>query len=435
MQKLAIQGGKKIRTKPFPAHITIGEEEIARVREVMESGVLSGFIGADHPRFLGGDQVRALEDEWSKYYDVKYAIAVNSATSGLFAALGAIGIGPGDEVIVPPYTMSATVVAPLIYNAIPVFADIDPITLCIDPNQVEKLITKRTKAIIGVDLFGHPIDADALKAIAQKHDLFIIEDAAQAPGAFYKGKACGTLVDIGVYSLNYHKHIHSGEGGIIVTNNKELAQKLRMIRNHAESVISKNASPSELINMIGFNYRMTEIEAAIARVQLTKLKGLLEQRKQIVHKIEKEITSVPCISLLPQQEDVENVHYVLPFIFDEEVAGVSRNTFIEAVKAELEYTELRETEGVKITCGYVKPLYHLPIFKNQTAYGDVKCPFSCPYYGEALDYTRVYAPVCEEMYEKKLVLTELVTPGMTDEDIEDIGKAFRKVWENREALR
>ena len=242
MPKLAIAGGDPIRTKPFPAYITVGDEEKKAVCEVIDSGCLSKYLGAWHPQFYGGQQVQALESEWAKYFDVKHAIAVNSCTSGLYCAVGATGVEPGEEIIVSPYTMSASATAPLVFNALPVFADIEEDYFCLDPADLEAKITPRTRAIIVVDLFGLPYDAEAINKIAEKHGLYVIEDSAQAPGATLKGKFAGTLAHMGVYSLNYHKHIHCGEGGIIVTNDDDLAEKCRLIRNHAEAVVEAKGS-------------------------------------------------------------------------------------------------------------------------------------------------------------------------------------------------
>ena len=291
MSKLAINGGAKIRETKFPASKSIGKEEEDAVKRVFDSGVFSRFLGCWHEDFYGGPQVRMLEKEWAEHFNVKHAIAVNSATSALYCAIGAIGVGPGDEVIVSPYTMTASATAPLIYNAIPVFADIEEDYYCLSPDSIEERITKNTKAIVAVDIFGQSYDADRINAIAGKHDLFVIEDCAQAPGAKYKGKWSGTLGDIGIYSLNYHKHIHTGEGGLLVTDDEELADKLRLIRNHAEAVVEAKGY-SSLVNMLGFNYRMTEIEAAIAREQLKKLEILLEKRVQNVKYVSKKLSEI-----------------------------------------------------------------------------------------------------------------------------------------------
>ena len=269
MTKLAINGGQATRRKPFPEYRVIGKEEEKAVIKVLKSGVLSKFLGSWDKLFYGGKEVRALEKEWARYFKVKHAISVNSCTSGLYSAVGACQIGPGDEVIVSPYTMAATATSILIFNAVPVFADIEEDYFCLDPRSVEKKITKRTKAIMAVDIFGQPYDVRRINQIAKKHKLLVIEDCAQAPGAKYKDKFAGTLGDIGVFSLNYHKHIHTGEGGMVVTNNDKLAEKVRLIRNHAEAVV-RGKGVKDLANMVGYNFRMTEIEAAIARCQLKK---------------------------------------------------------------------------------------------------------------------------------------------------------------------
>ena len=182
--------------------------------------------------------------------------------------MGACGVGPGDEVIVTPYTMSATATAIIVYNGIPVFADVEMKNYNLDPVSVESRITDRTKIIFVVHIFGHPADMDSIMMLAEKHNIMVIEDAAQAPGAFYKGRLAGTIGDIGVYSLNCNKVIQCGEGGIAVTNSDDLAGRLRLIRNHAEAVIAAGKHVDSLVNMIGWNYRMNEIEAAISREQL-----------------------------------------------------------------------------------------------------------------------------------------------------------------------
>ncbi|MEA2091818.1 MAG: aminotransferase class I/II-fold pyridoxal phosphate-dependent enzyme, partial [Campylobacterota bacterium] len=197
MMKLAINGGKKLRSEPFPASNTIDEKEEEAVLRVLRSGKLSSYLGTWHDDFYGGSEVRSLEKEWAQYFGVKHAISVNSATSGLYAAVGAIGIKPGDEVIVSPYTMSASATAILLYGGIPVFADVESEYFCIDPKSVEEKITPKTKAIMAIDIFGQACDFKALKQIAQKYKLKIIEDAAQAPYAKLDGKFAGTFGDVG----------------------------------------------------------------------------------------------------------------------------------------------------------------------------------------------------------------------------------------------
>jgi dTDP-4-amino-4,6-dideoxygalactose transaminase len=425
MNKLAINGGEKLRSKAFPAYRTMGREEEEAVLAVLESGVLSRFLGTWHEDFYGGPQVRTLEAEWADYFGVKHAIAVNSATSGLYCAVGASGVGPGDEVIVSPYTMTASVSAALVYNAIPVFADIEEDYFCLDPESVAKKITPHSKAIVVVDIFGQPYDADRINALAREHGLTVIEDAAQAPGARYQGKFAGTLGDIGVYSLNYHKHIHSGEGGMVVTDNDELAERVRLIRNHAEAVV-EGMNYSHLVNMLGFNFRMTEIEAAIAREQLKKLERLVEQRRENIAYLEDKFQEIPFIECCPVRPQCTHVYYVHPLKY-QGIDAVSRDRWVEAVKAELPALELREREGVKIGSGYVKPLYLQPLFQQRILFGEQGCPFTCPHYEGNADYGLGLCPVCERMYYQELITHELMRPPMSREDLTDVVRAFLKV--------
>ena len=397
---------------------------------MLRSGKLSTYLGTWHNDFYGGTEVRALEEEWAKYFGVKYAISVNSATSGLYASVGAIGITAGDEVIVTPFTMSASATAILLYGGIPVFADIEEDYFCIDPKSVEEKITSKTKAIMAVDIFGQSADFEALRKIAKKYNLKIIEDTAQAPFAKYRGKFAGTLGDVGVYSLNYHKHIHSGEGGIVVTDDKDIAFKVQLIRNHAEAVIDAKGykDKNELLNMLGFNFRMTEIEASIARVQLKKLEKLVNQRVENVNYLANKLSKIPCISPAKTRNNSTHSYYDHALIFDEKVANIHRNRFIDAVKAELPKTLLRDESEVLLSYGYVKPLYLEPMYQEKICFGEY--PFNLT--------NRVYksgdCPVCEDIHLNKIVTHEFMRPDMSKEDLDDVVRAFEKVWQNREEL-
>ncbi|MBI4327449.1 MAG: DegT/DnrJ/EryC1/StrS family aminotransferase, partial [Chloroflexi bacterium] len=192
LSKLALHGGKPVRQKPFPRYNTIGPEEKRAANSVLDSGILSEFVGVWGEYFNGGPQVRGLERAWADYFHVKHAVTFNSNTSGLFASIGALGLGPGDEVIVSPYTMSASAIAPAVYGATPVFADIDPETYCLSPASIRAVLTPRTKAILAVDLFGHPANFDEIRKMAEARGIRVIEDAAQAPGAQYRGRWAGT---------------------------------------------------------------------------------------------------------------------------------------------------------------------------------------------------------------------------------------------------
>lgn len=430
MSKLALYGGEKVRKEKFPPYLPIGAEEFAQVANVFDSGVFSRFLGAWHEDFYGGEQVQKLEAEWAAFFGVKHAIAVNSATSGLYCAVGALDIEPFDEVIVSPYSMSCSAVAPLIYNAIPVFSDVEPDCFCLDVASVESRITDKTKAIIVVDIMGQAYDPQ-INELAKKYNLKIIEDCAQAPYARCGEKFAGTLGDIGVYSLNYHKHIHCGEGGIVVTSDDALAERLLLIRNHAEAVVEAKGVTS-LNNMIGYNYRMTELEAAITREQLKKLPALVAARRTNIAYIEQELSKIPCLTMPKVRDNTEHVYYSHALRYNYDIAGIHRDKFIEAVSAELMPITLRETEGIKLGCGYVRPIYLQPIFQEKIAYGSKGFPWSMS--GRNYDYSLGICPVVERLHFDELVTHEYMRPGMTAQDMDDFIAAFWKVWENRSEL-
>lgn len=427
--RLAIHGGEPVRKKPFPGNDVIGKEEREAVLRVLDSKILSGFYGSWDEKFYGGSEVKACEAEWAEYFGAKHAITVNSATSGLQCAAGASGIGPGDEVIVSPFSMCASATVPLLYGAIPVFADIDENYFCIDPTSVKKKITPRTKAILGVDIFGHPFETDKLLQIAKEHNLVLIEDAAQAPGAKDNGRYTGTLGHIGVFSLNYHKHIHSGEGGVVITNDDSYAERVRLIRNHAEAVVGPKKEKN-LVNMLGFNFRMTELEASIARSQLKKLKGLLSERQDRIKYLNEKLSKIPGIIPPAVRNGCEHVHYLHAIRFDEKKVGVSRDIFVDALCAELPPMTLKEDEGVCLWSGYVQPLYMLPIFQQKICYGSKGFPWT----ESEVTYNKGLAPVAERMYEKELIVHEYITPFMSRNDLDDLVIAFEKVYEGRDTL-
>lgn len=429
MPNLAINGGKPVRTKFFPDYITIGEEEKKEVMKVLDSGNLSQFLGVWHEDFYGGPKIQEFEKRWAEVFNVKYAISVNSNTSGLYAAMGACDIQPGDEVIVSPYTMTAGAIAPLIYGAVPVFADVDDENFGLSPKSIEDHITDNTKAILLVHIFGNPSKMDEIVSIAQKHDLKIIEDCAQSPMATYKNKNVGTIGELGVFSLNYHKHIHTGEGGMITTNDESIAEKLYLIRNHGEAVV-KPKGTDNLVNTYGFNYRMTEIQAAIGIEQLKKLPYLLEERIKNANYLTKSLSEIDYLEKPFIESIAKHVYYAFPYKYNKRVHNIHRNKFIDAVKAELPSSRLREKVPL-ISYGYTEPLYMQPIYQKRIS----KCAFNCPKYNGSVSYQKGDYPNVEKLHYDDLFTHEFMRPGMTKGDLQDVVDAFFKVSNNLDELR
>lgn len=428
MAKLAINGASKVRNELFPKYNSIDQKEIDAVVEVMKSGVLSKYLGAWHEDFYGGDKIKEFEAAWSKYFGVKHSVSVNSNTSGLIIALGACGVGLGDEVLVSPYSMAISASAPLFWNATPVFCDLEPNTYGFCTESIKKNITKDTKAIVVVHIFGCPSNMDEIMQIAKEHNLYVIEDCAQAPGAKYDNKYVGTIGDIGVFSLNYHKHIHTGEGGVCISNNDTLANKMQLIRNHAESIV-ENKGEKSLENMLGYNFRLTEIQAAIGIEQLKKLDAEVAIRQEYAALYDAALDKYPFINVT-KLENRTHSYYAQAFEFLEDVAGVSRNKFISAVKAELTAVQERENEGVPIGEGYVKPLYLIPMFQNKIAYNKPNFAFK-----DSVSYEKGTCPNVERFHYKTLWAHDFTRSPLTKEDVTDVIAAYVKVCENIDELK
>ena len=423
VHKLALLGGRKAIPRPLKRYNPIGREEARAAKRVVESGVLSQFIGAWHDDFLGGPRVREFERAWAAHFGVKHAVTVNSCTSALSAAIGAIGIEPGDEVIVTPWTMSASATAIVHWNAIPVFADIDPRTFCLDPKSVEANITPHTRAIVAVDIFGQSADMDALMAIARKHRLKVISDAAQAPGALYKGRHAGTLADVGCFSLNYHKHIHTGEGGVVVTDDPRLAERVSLIRNHAEAVVGGKGE-TDLVNMVGYNFRLGEIEAAIGIEQLKKLKKLVATRQRAAARLTQGLKGLPGLRTPYIALDGTHVYYVYPMVLDIAALGVERKRIYDALTA----------EGVPgLGAGYVN-VHRMPMYQKKIGYGGK----GYPWVGAArrdIDYRTGICPTAEELHDRTFLGFQMCLHDLGREEIDLVVAAFRKVWSQIEALK
>jgi len=420
-QDLAINGGKPIRTKPWLDNITTGKEEKQALMDVMDSGYMSMFEGSFTPdlpfRFDGGPWVRKLEKVISDKLTINYVVSVNSATSGLYSAIGALGIGYGDEVIVSPYTMSACATAPMIYGAIPVFADVEIETGSLSVESIAQCITSRTKAIILVHQFGIPADLDGIMALADQYDIKVIEDCAQAWGAEYKGCSVGTIGDIGVFSFNVNKTLQSGEGGVCVTNNEDLSYRLQLIRNHAEAVVGP-ADYNNITNMVGFNYRMTELQAAVAYTQFLKLPELNSKRLELVDHLIKGLEPYEFLSFPKREVECLSTYYVVPILYHQEkFYNIPRETFIEAINA----------EGICFYQGYVEPLYLQPIYQKRQAF-KFGYPWAAPENkASQVNYSQGICPHAEMLHTNKMIINEHIRPPQQLDDINDILYAVDKV--------
>jgi dTDP-4-amino-4,6-dideoxygalactose transaminase len=420
--RLALLGGPKTIDRPFRRYNPIGAEEARAAKEVIDGGVLSQFIGAWCDDFLGGPKVRAFERAWEKHFGAKHAVSMNSCTSALSAAIGAIGIEPGDEVIVSPWTMSASATAIVHWNAIPVFADIERETFNLDPKSVQANITPHTRAIVAVDIFGHSADMDEIMAIAARHGLKVISDSAQAPGARYRGKYAGTPAHVGCYSLNYHKHIHTGEGGVLVTDDERLADRARMIRNHAEAVVDGKGE-TDLVNMIGYNYRLGEIEAAMGIEQLKKLEGLVALRQRLAARLNQGLAGLPGLHTPVVKPHCTHAYYVYAMQLDTQLLGVSRDRIHQALVA----------EGIEHLAARYINVHRMPMYQRRIAHGSKGFPWTLAH--REVDYRVGICPVAEDLQDRNYLGYLICMNELGDAEIDLIAAAFGKVWGQLEALR
>ena len=421
---LSILGGKKVIKKNFSRYNTIGIEEYKAAKKVLKSGILSKFLGSWGKGFYGGEQVQKFERACEKYFKVKHAVTVNSWTSGLITAVGSIGLEPGDEVIVTPFTMCATVTSILHWNAIPVFADIDPETFNICPNSILKNISIKTKAIMAADILGQSCDIDSIMKIAKKYKLKVITDSAQAPGVLNNNRITGTLADVGGFSLNYHKHIHTGEGGILVTNNFKIYERLLLIRNHAEAAVV-GKKEKNISNMIGYNFRMGEIEAAIGIEQLKKLDYLVKSRQEVAKKLTDGLKDL--IGLRTPYIKKGNTHafYVYPIVLDIKKIGVSRKIIVEAL----------HSEGLDGISEGFSNIHLLPMFQKKIAYGSKGFPWTSDICKRSINYKKGICPIAEELHGNTFIQFEMCLFEMNKREIELTIQCFKKVWKNLDKLR
>ncbi len=414
MNKLAIDGGTPVRSKgPIVETDYYTDEELNSVIEVMKSTrIRRGSVTNDYEKLI------------AKKLGVKHAIAVTSGTTTLHIALAAFGIGPGDEVIVSPYTFVASDTCVLEQNAIPIFADIDPVTLTLDPADVERKITSRTKAIVPVSLTGMPDNIEAIMDIAEKHNLFVLEDAAQSIGAKYKGRYegryVGTVGHVGSFSTVTGKILSTGEGGFVVTDSDELFERMWGYMDFARK---KSLGPASKYHwdLPCTNYRTTEFQSAVGIHQINRLDFFNQKRIENAQYLNEKLKDVPGVSLPATVPYGDRVYFYYVVRLDPEVLGADMVDFSVALAAEGTYNiNYLSTTRMMIA-------QHLqPLFLNKAGYGGTKCPFECPLYEGHVEYYEGLCPEAERAAKEVFWLAS-VHPLLEKEDLDDIANAVRKV--------
>lgn len=389
MARLAIEGGTPVRQAFLPyGRQSVDEADIAAVVEVLRSDWLTT-----------GPKVEELEIAWADRVGARHAIAVNSGTAALHAAVFAADIGPGDEVVVTPLTFAASANCVLYQGGTPVFADVQPDTLNIDPAAVAAAVTSRTRAIIAVDYTGQPADLDELRDIAERYGLILIEDAAHAVGGVYKGRSIGAISDLTTFSTHPVKHVTTGEGGLITTNDELAAQRMRWFRNHGITSDHRQRAEKggwfyEMV-ALGYNYRLPDINCALGVSQLRKLESWLARRRAIAAHYTQAFADFPAVRTVVVRPDREPAWHIYPILLETTRLRMGRAEVFAALRA----------ENIGVNVHYIPVHWH-------------------PFYAER-GYQRGLCPIAEDAYERLITLP--LFPAMTEQDVMDVVEAVFKV--------
>lgn len=397
-KKQVAEGGRARRAMPEQKALT-GADEIRAVGKVLASGRLTS---------LSNKIVEEFEKKFAAYCGVKHGVAVNSGTAALHVALAALDIGPGDEVIVPPYTFIATASAVLQQNAVPVFADIDPTTLNLDPDSVERRVTPRTKAIIPVHLFGLPADMRGISRVAKRHGLTVIEDACQAHGAVYHGKKAGSLGRMGCFSFQESKNMTCGEGGMVVTNDAGLAERCRIIRH-----IGMKA-PYQYV-ALGYNYRLPAMSAAVGLEQLNKLDGFNTHRRRMAKYYREALADTP-LGMTKETPGIFSANHLFPVTFPKQIATDARA--MERIR------EALVAENVPVWWVYPEPINKVEFVRERRVYGNKGCPYTCSFRGKGGGRVDDECPTAEDLAARTLALP--TAPCFSESVARDTVDALKK---------
>ncbi|HEX3145722.1 MAG TPA: UDP-4-amino-4,6-dideoxy-N-acetyl-beta-L-altrosamine transaminase [Pyrinomonadaceae bacterium] len=347
-----------------------------------------------------GPKVSEFERAFADFVGAKEAVAVCNGTAALHCAANALGIGPGDEVIVPAMTFAASANCVVYQGGTPIFADVDSETLLVDPADVERKVTARTKALVAVDYAGQACDYDALSDIARSHNLKIVDDACHAVGGFYKGRPVGTLADLNTFSFHPVKHFTTGEGGMITTDDEDYANHMRIFRNHGITSDHRQRSEQgsffyEMVDL-GFNYRLTDFQCALGINQLPRVPDFVQRRQQIAALYDRAFADMPAVRPLSVRPDVSHAYHLYMVQFDIDRLNVDRATIFSALRA----------EGIGVNVHYI-PVHLHPFYRQHYGLGPGLCP------------------VAEAAYERLVTLP--MFPAMTSEDVANVVTAVEKV--------
>ena len=413
MEKLAIEGGKPVNTEPFPMWPSFSEKTIQMVAEPLKTGKVNYWTGEIGVKF---------EKAWAEYNGAKYCITTTNGTSALHTAVAALGIGPGDEVICPSYSFIASSFCILQAGALPVFADTDE-THTIDPNDIEDKINERTKAILVVHLYGVVCDMDPIMEIARKHNLYVIEDCAQAHGGEYKGKKVGTIGDVGCFSFCQSKHFTTGgEGGAVITNNEDLYWECMSFRDHGYDVkerlrlLELEKKLMYIHRRVGFNYRMTEMQSLIGLCELERFETWnLPNRRRNGRFLIDALKDHPLVLYPPlDTEERKNAFWWAPFVIDTDRLKVPMKQFIAAIEA----------EGVPVYGVLWPEMYREKAYTERVGFGRLNYPFNDPN-ARFIDYTKVECKKAKWLSDR--TISFFTHPVYEIKHMEKYVEAFNKV--------
>ena len=422
--RLALFGGDPVIKKQFLKYNTFDNREIIAATKVLNTGTLSAYLGSPGEKFYGGEQVRLFEKEFAEVFKVENAISVNSWTSGLWAIIGSLDLEPGSEILVSTWTMAATATTLLHWGLIPVFIDINPLTFNMDFEDICKKTTNMTRGIVSPDIFGLSADNLRIREWCDQNNLIFVSDSAQSPLATDgNDNFTSTLCHIGGFSLNYHKHIHVGEGGMVVTSDNNLAERVRMLRNHGEVAVGHgNDFHKQQRGILGMNLRLGEIEASIGRIQLEKVQDSVQSRREAGVLLNKSLRQLPGLRTVHIPKNHKHSFYISGFTldFEENVRLPPRDKIILALKA----------EGVPAIMAGYQNIHTLPLFANQFSLGAKGWPYSVLSNSRRTEIASMKLTTAESYHSALFFAINLCEHNFDEKEIGLITKSFVKVWEN-----